>query len=298
MIAGIAAVAVVAVVACALALLANRRATTLAVAARQNEERARQNATRAEQSQKESATALAEVASQKVQVEGSLSQAEAAGRLARAAEESGRKLLYTTDMRLAPFVWRDDRTTAEQLRVLLARHIPGRTPVAGQDRAAVPAKSDLRGFEWRYYQHLLEDSAAVFSGHGESVVGGAFTPDGSLVTLDRNGQLRRWDLNSQAEDAASRRDLPGGARAQLRVLSPDGRLAALADGNGILVFDTSTGVEAFQIDSAATPARHLAFSRDGAWLVIVDDRIRWLGTADGAVIASVNQKFDRIESLA
>ena len=43
---------------------------------------------------------------------------------AEAAEEEGRKLLYATDMQLAPFVWRDDRTAAEQLRLLLAKHMP------------------------------------------------------------------------------------------------------------------------------------------------------------------------------
>src|SRR5207302_6616768 len=89
--------------------------------------------------------------------------------IARAAEEDGRKLQYTTDMQLAPFLWKDDRTTAEQLRVLLARHIP--------DSNAAAPKPDLRGFEWHYDQHLLEHSAAVFSGHGVSVIGGAFTSD-------------------------------------------------------------------------------------------------------------------------
>ena len=62
--------------------------------------------------------------SQKAVVESSLTKAEAAEQVARAAEEAGRKLLYTTDMRLAPFVWRDDRATAEQLRSFLAKHIP------------------------------------------------------------------------------------------------------------------------------------------------------------------------------
>jgi len=33
-------------------------------------------------------------------------------------------------------------------------------------------------------------------------------------------------------------------------------------------------------------------------LVIVDDRIRWLSAISGEVIASVNQQYDRIESLA
>ena len=175
MIAGLAAVAVIAGVACVAALLANQRAITLAVSARQNEEKARQNEEKAdknaqrgaEESQQETAKALANVASQKREVEGSLSKAEAAERLARDAEEAGRKLLYTTDMRLAPFVWRDDRTTAEQLRVLLAKHIPDSKADVSKDRIAEPVKSDLRGFEWHYYQHLLRESAAVFSGHGD-----------------------------------------------------------------------------------------------------------------------------------
>ena len=56
--------------------------------------------------------------------ESSFAAAREAERMARAAEEEGRKLLYTTDMQLAPFLWSDDRTTAEQLRILLAKHIP------------------------------------------------------------------------------------------------------------------------------------------------------------------------------
>jgi serine/threonine protein kinase len=64
--------------------------------------RLQQNEEKARQSQQETASALATVESQKKEVEGSLSKAEAAERLARAAEEEGRKLLYTTDMRLAP----------------------------------------------------------------------------------------------------------------------------------------------------------------------------------------------------
>jgi WD40 repeat protein/tetratricopeptide (TPR) repeat protein len=286
MIAGLAAVAVIAGLACVAALLANQRAITLADQARQNEEKAKENATRAELSQQDTAKALAVVASQKAEVEGSLSKAEA-------AEEAGRKLLYTTDMRLAPFVWRDGRSTAEQLRVLLAKHIPGNTDVTAATR-----KPDLRGFEWYYYQHLLEDSAAVFSGHADSVVAGAFTADGPLVTLDQNGQLRRWDLGSQAEDPASRRDLPGGPAAQVRVLSPDGRLAALAEGNKVRVFDTATGHEKFAVDSASRNHRRPLFSRDGDRLVIVDDKIRWLSAASGERIASLDENLNGVRCLA
>ena len=76
-----------------------------------------QNAQQAEQSRKDTEKALKIVESEKTR-------ALAAERLARTAEEEGRKLQYTTDMRLAPFLWQDDRATAEQLRDLLAKHIP------------------------------------------------------------------------------------------------------------------------------------------------------------------------------
>src|SRR5262249_32344453 len=223
----------------------------------------------------ETANALATVASQKEEVEGSLSKAEAAERLARAAEEAGRKLLYTTDMRLAPFVWRDDRSTAEQLGVLLAKHIP--------ERKTGAEKPDLRGFEWHYYQHLLERSALVFSGHQDAVADGALTSDGQLLTLDQQGQVRRWDLSSQQEAEANRRDLPGGAGAQFRELSPDGRLAALAEGNKVRVFDAFTGKEKYSIDSAAdaSPFRRLVFSGDTRKLVIFDNKIRWCDAVKG-----------------
>jgi hypothetical protein len=127
---------------------------------------------------------------------------------AEAAEEAGRKLLYTTDMRLAPFLWNDDRTTAKHLRDLLAKHIPGRTATRTEDATAATARPDLRGFEWHYYQHLLDHGATVLSGHTATVVDSTWSAHGPLVTLDQTGQLRRWDMGSQAEDQASRRDLP------------------------------------------------------------------------------------------
>lgn len=164
---------------------------------------------------------------------------------------------------------------------------------AGLPTQPATAKPDLRGFEWYHYQHLVDDSAAVFSGHETALVGGAFTSDGQLVTLDQDGQVRRWDVDSQDEDQASRRDLPGGRSAQNRVLSPNGRLAALAEGNKVYVFDTSTGKETCEIDSAADHFRSLIFSPDSDSLVIVDDQIRWVSATSGEVIASVDQKFDR-----
>jgi len=298
MIGGLAVVAIVAVLACVAALVANNHAKTLAgVASKEAAEASRQRKL-AEDAARATQQALTQVKSQKAEVESSLTKAEKSEQVARAAEEAGRKLLYTTDMRLAPFVWGDDRTTAQKLRILLAKHIPDSKVTGNKSALPTEQKPDLRGFEWHYYQHLLESSAAVFSGHAASVVGGAFTSNSQLVTLDQNGQLRRWNLGSQDEDEASRRDLLNGGSAAVGALSPDGRLAALADGNKVHVFDTSTGKEHFQIDSAGGQARRLIFAPDSGRLVIVADKIRWCAAASGQVIASVDQTFSRSSSLA
>src|SRR5204863_133581 len=72
-------------------------------------------------------------------------------------------------------------------------------------------------------------------------------------------------------------------------------LAALGK---VHLIDTSTGKETLQIDSTDIATRHLIFTRESDRLVIVDTRIRWYDAASGDVIASFDQGFDRIESLA
>ncbi len=167
---GLAVGTLTAVVACLAALFANHRANLLAENALQNEVRAKDAAQRAELSQQETSQALAVVESQKLEVERSLSKAEA-------AEEAGRKLLYITDMRLAPFMWRDERTSAEQLRGLLAKHVP---PSTAANLSSAPR--DLRGFEWHYFQHVLDHSATTLTGHEAAVRDAAFREDGQTGT--------------------------------------------------------------------------------------------------------------------
>lgn len=305
MIVGLAIVAIVAVLACVAALVSNKRANNLAVVAKQKSEIAQASAEDADrerkmavQAKKATETALSQVESQKSAVESSLAKAKQAEQVARSADEAGRKLLYTTDMRLFPFVWGDDRTPAQKLRGLLEKHIPDSQGAKSNSEPLADKRPDLRGFEWHYYQHLLDGSAAAFSGHEASVVSAALTPDGQLVTLDLNGQMRRWNLDSQAEELGSRRDLLKGGSAADRILSPDGRLAALAKEDKVHVFDTSTGKEAFQIDSPDGPARQLIFTPSSDRLVIVDNKIRWCAAAGGQVIGSLNQEFNRGLSLA
>ncbi len=105
------------------------------------------------------------------------------------------------------------------------------------------------------------------------------------MTLDELGQVRRWDLDTQSEDAANRRDLPGGRSTQVRVLSPNGRLAAIAEEIRCMFLTQPRAKRSSRLIPPIT--RHLIFSRSNDWLVIVDDKIRWLG-ASGEVIAVEN----------
>ena len=245
----------------------------------------------AEESQKREAVERESAEKARETAESSSVKAREAERLARAAEEQSRRLLYTTDLQLVPFIWNDPQATAAQLRSRLNGHDPAQNP-------SLEGKDDLRGFEWHYYRHLLENSAAVFSGHGVAVVAGAFDANGQLVTLDENARVGHWDLDRRDEEISRRRDLPGVSKARGRVLSSNGRLAVPTELNNVHVFDTSIAKEMFQIDFANVPARSLIVSRDGDRLVIVNDKIRWLSAVTGEVLASIDKRFNTVNSLA
>ena len=115
-------------------------------------------------SQQDTAKALAIVASQKAEVEGSLSKADepprrpAASCCTRPICDSPRLSGATIAPRPSnsAFCWPNTFPDRQRRR----RITDGTT-------GSSALKPDLRGFEWYYYQHLLERSAAVFSGHGE-----------------------------------------------------------------------------------------------------------------------------------
>ncbi len=228
--------------------------------------------------------ALAVVESQKEQVEDSLRKAEI-------AEERSRKLLYATDMQLAPFVWENENATGAQLRKLLDAHDP-------EQNENLRDSDDLRGFEWSYYKNLVDHSARIFAGHHTTVIDSAFSSNGSLVTLDESGQVRRWHLGSNAEDERLRRTLVNGRNAHRRVLSADGRRAALARANRVHVLDTSTGKELWQLESADVPTRRLIFAPAGNRFVVVDDKIRWCDANEGRIVGSHELGSPHCESLA
>jgi len=279
-------------------LLVAGRMSTLAQSADAEAEKARKNAEQAKQSQRETETALTQVKSQKAELEAqkaavqnSLTKAEKSEQAARAAEEQGRRLLYATDMQLAPFIWNDPRATAAQLRSRLDAHDP-------EKNKSLAGKDDLRGFEWHYYKHLLENSSAVFRANAAAISDLALTDDGQLVTLDQQARLKHWDPDTHLEAASSN---PGVLSRVPRVcaLSPDRKRLALAAGKTVEVRDATTGVVMYHFESKGTfeskdAIPDLIFSQDGRFLVTyVRNWVEWFDAGNGRAIAAAQVDYGR-----
>jgi WD40 repeat protein len=291
LIAGLAVVALIAGLACVLALVARNEAGKLAQIAAAEAENARNNAQRAEQSKEQTAQALTQVAAQKDAVQASLTKAEKAEQVARAAEEAGRKLLYATDMKLAPFIWNDPQATAAQLRSRLDAHDP-------RKNQSLAGKDDLRGFEWHYYQHLLESSSTVLNAGTVAISNFVLPDDGPLVTLDRQGRLKHWDPDTHRETASLDTGLPSTnvpayeediSNRHPKGLSANGKRLASAVGKKVQVRDTTTGAVSYQFESTGV-IWDLSFSPDGRFLVTHDGRrTQWFDATNGQSIAHFDQ---------
>jgi hypothetical protein len=158
------------------------------------------------------------------------SRQEHVARQAAANERSERlrnaRLLYDADMELAAQAWEQGAT--RRVRDLLEAHEPK------------PGEEDLRGFDWRYQWRLLNRNALVLRGHAGGVSLGAVTPDGRLVTVDGDHQLRHWDLTSGR--VVRRLSLATECPLYHMALSHDGRfLAARTSSGDIRLLDTITG---------------------------------------------------------
>jgi RNA polymerase sigma factor (sigma-70 family) len=99
--------------------------------------------------------------------------------------------------------------------------------------------------------------------HWANVYGVAVAPDGSVVSLGRDGMLRTWDLARAKQIGQLRLENPS-ADARFG-LSPDGKLVAYADASGssIVILDRGTGKIVRNIATLAGGLDRVEFSPDG-----------------------------------
>src|SRR5579871_418763 len=141
-----------------------------------------------------------------------------------------RRARYLTDMQLAGELWQSDDGTARAVRDLLEAHLPQES------------EEDLRDFVWRYQWNLLHRQAVLFEGHQGPVVQGTFAPDGRLITVDSEHQLRVWDsVQRQTAFVLDLTAVPGLWRVDL---ANDGKMVAVGTTRGtVSLLETTTGQE-------------------------------------------------------
>jgi WD40 repeat protein len=131
---------------------------------------------------------------------------------------------------------------------------PPETTTGGQP---VPPLSPITAANAAFVSEIAE-----MSGHGGTITGLAFSPDGfTLASSSRDGTIRLWDVYAESE----RLILSGHTDRVLDVAySPDGSRVASASWDGtIRLWDVSTGAQVMSLEHGA-PASYVAFSADGS----------------------------------
>jgi WD40 repeat protein len=192
--------------------------------------------------------------------------------LAREARYSD--LLYAADMGLAKEAW--DSGDIPRLAELLDRHRPA------------DDEPDRRGFEWHWLNWCLGTRVGTLQAHDGGLLCTAVSPDDRfLVTADRNGAVKVWDLATLQSICT----LKGHAdEVQRAVFSPDGHtLATCSKDRTVRLWDVATWTERARLDGGhSMTILSVAFSPDGQLLASAgrDQRIVLWNVAQAKALRS------------
>jgi WD40 repeat protein len=202
-----------------------------------------------------------------------------------AREARLRDFLYVADMRQAKEAWNDG--DLPHLAELLERHRPAE------------GETDRRGFEWYWLKWCLGTRLGTLKAHDGGLLCAAVSPDDRfLVTADRKGSAKVWDLASRQPITA----LTGHTdEVQRAVFSPDGRtLATCSTDRTIRLWDVATWAERACLRwGHLMTVTSVAFSPDGKLLASAsrDHRIVLWELPQGRYVRSWTAHDDVVHDL-
>jgi WD40 repeat protein/tRNA A-37 threonylcarbamoyl transferase component Bud32 len=176
--------------------------------------------------------------------------------LARASEELARRHAYFAVFSQAARDW--DEGNVDQVRARLTALVPG----AGQ--------SDIRGFEWHYFNWLCRTQPPALQGHSDSVLRAAFLPDGrTLASIAEDHTIRLWD-------GATREPVhviaAGPSWPLALAVHPAGDVLATGSDDGLVRFwEVATGLLIRWIPAHGKSIQSLSFSPDGGVLATASE---------------------------
>ena len=201
------------------------------------------------------------------------------------ARDVARRNAYVAHMNLAQRDWNDTHVG----RVLDL--LEGERPREGE--------TDLRSFEWFYFNRLCHWDLLTLKGHTSGVNGVTFSLDGRrIASASSDSTVKVWEASSGKEMLT----LAGHFQAVNRVtFSPDGRrIASASDDQHVKVWDAGSGQETLMLIGHTDAVTGVAFSPDGRRIASAswDHTVKVWDAGSGQVTLTLKGHDFRVHDVA